>query len=183
MELQDLLAKVVALESEARHLLASHESATARTITLEDSYDRLDKLSVPQDELFREALGAVEHGLYRAAHVLAWAGFLDFLHEYFTADGFASISRVRPKWKPVAAEDLREQTDHAVIEAGRDAGFYNKTLMKALHGLLNRRNECAHPSEYFPNLNETLGYLAELFQRIAYLQKKAAASRSSKAGL
>lgn len=42
--------------------------------------------------------------------------------------------------------------------------------MKALHGLLNRRNECAHPSEYFPDLNETLGYIGELFKRIKQLQ-------------
>jgi hypothetical protein len=45
--------------------------------------------------------------------------------------------------------------------------------MKALHGLLSRRNECAHASDYFPDLNETLGYVVELFQRIAYLQKRA----------
>jgi hypothetical protein len=43
--------------------------------------------------------------------------------------------------------------------------------MKALHGLLNRRNECAHPSEYFPDLNQTLGYVSELFSRIEWLQK------------
>jgi hypothetical protein len=57
-----------------------------------------------------------------------------------------------------------------VIEAGKDAGAYSKTTMKALHGLLNRRNECAHPSEYFPDLNEALGYIGELFKRIKQLQ-------------
>jgi hypothetical protein len=56
-----------------------------------------------------------------------------------------------------------------VIEAGKEAGAYNRTTMKALHGLLNRRNECAHPSEYFPDLNETLGYVGELFKRIKQL--------------
>lgn len=173
MELQDLLAKVVALESDARHLLASHESATARTVTLEDSYARLDKLSVAQDELFRESLGAIEHGLYRAAHVLAWAGFVDFLHEYLAADNFKALLAARPNWVLSTAEDLREHADYGVIEGGRAAAFYNKTTMKALHGLLSRRNECAHPSDYFPDLNETLGFLAELFQRIAYLQKRA----------
>ena len=49
--------------------------------------------------------------------------------------------------------------------------------MKALHGLLNRRNECAHPSDYFPDLNETLGYLSELFQRIEYLERRRAERR------
>jgi hypothetical protein len=172
VELQDLLAKVVALESEARHLLAAHESSTARTVTLEDSYKRLGKLSIPQDELFRESLRATEYGLFRAAHVLAWAGFIDFLHEYLAVDAFKAMMAVRQKWKLGVPDDLRDQSDYAVIEAGKEAGFYNKTLMKALHGLLNRRNECAHPSEYFPDLNETLGYLSELIQRVAYLQTK-----------
>jgi hypothetical protein len=67
-------------------------------------------------------------------------------------------------------EDLREWGEFAVIEAGKEAGAYSKTTMKALHGLLNRRNECAHPSEYFPDLNETLGYIGELFKRIKQLQ-------------
>jgi hypothetical protein len=71
---------------------------------------------------------------------------------------------------------LRDWADYAVIDAGATAGFYGKTVMKALHGLLNRRNECAHPSDYFPNFNETLGYLAELFQRVAFLQNKASSS-------
>ena len=41
--------------------------------------------------------------------------------------------------------------------------------MRALHGLLDRRNECAHPSDYFPDLNMTLGYLGNLFDRVKRL--------------
>ena len=41
-----------------------------------------------------------------------------------------------------------------------------------LHGLLTRRNECAHPSTYLPGLNETLGYIAETLNRIEYLQPR-----------
>jgi hypothetical protein len=47
-----------------------------------------------------------------------------------------------------------------------------KTQKKALHGLLNKRNECAHPSDFYPELNETLGYISELFQRIMQMQPK-----------
>jgi hypothetical protein len=53
---------------------------------------------------------------------------------------------------------------------GRTISLYNKTTMKALHGLLNKRNECAHPSGYFPDFNETLGFIGELFKRIEKLQ-------------
>jgi len=175
MDVAKLLGRVVSLDAEAQRILATHEAAPARTVTLEDSYKRLGKLSLAQDELLRESLRAVEAELFRAAHVLAWAGFVDFLHNYLAADGLAALSAVRPKWKLASAEDLREHADHQVIEAGKEASLYPKSVMKALHGLLNKRNESAHPSEYFPDFNETLGYLSELFQRIAYLQGKAAA--------
>lgn len=172
MQIRDLLSRVVALEADAQRVLATHEGATARTVTLEDSYAKLGKLSLDQDELFREALRAVESHLYRAAHVLAWAGFVDFLHNHLGSDAFASLAGARPKWSIKSSDDLREHADFQVIEAGRDAKFYNKTVMKALHGLLNKRNECAHPSGYFPDFNTTLGFVSEIFQRVEYLQKK-----------
>jgi hypothetical protein len=173
VELPELLGKVVSLGGEVQRILATHEAAPARTITLEDSYNRLGTLSLAQDELFRESLRAVEAELFRAAHVLAWAGFVDFLHNHLAGHGLAALKGIRPKWTVTTAEDLREHADHQVIEAGKAAGLYPKSVMKALHGLLNKRNESAHPSEYFPDFNETLGYVSELFQRIAYLQNKA----------
>jgi hypothetical protein len=174
IEIPELVAKVVVLNAEAQRILATHEAAPARTVTLEDSYRRLGTLSIGQDELFRESLRAVEVGLFRAAHVLAWAGFVDFLHNHLAVDGLKAMSAERVAWNLSTADDLREHADFQVIEAGKAAGFYPKSVMKALHGLLNKRNESAHPSEYFPDFNETLGYVSELFQRIAYLQKKTA---------
>jgi hypothetical protein len=47
-----------------------------------------------------------------------------------------------------------------------------KMTQKALHGLLNKRNECAHPSEFYPDLNSSLGYVSEIFQRVELLQKR-----------
>ena len=76
---------------------------------------------------------------------------------------------LRPKWNLSAVEDLRDWGEFQVIEAGRDARLYSKTVMKALHGLLTRRNECAHPSDYYPDFNQTLGFISELFQRIELL--------------
>lgn len=172
MELPDLLGKVVALESEAQRVLALHEAAASRTVTLEDSYVRLQKLSLSQDEAFRESLRAVEVRLFRAAHVLAWAGFVDYLHNLLASDGLAAIKAARPKWNLASVEDFRDWGDFQVIEAGKAAKFYSNTIMKALHGLLNKRNECAHPTKYFPDFNQTLGYLAEVFQRVESLQKK-----------
>jgi hypothetical protein len=59
-----------------------------------------------------------------------------------------------------------------LIDASHDLGLTRKNEVKALQGLLNKRNECAHPSNYFPQLNDTLGYISELLQRIATLQPK-----------
>jgi hypothetical protein len=59
-----------------------------------------------------------------------------------------------------------------LIEATLDLGLSTKNEVKALHGLLNKRNECAHPSNYYPQLNETLGYVSEVLQRIKTLQPK-----------
>jgi hypothetical protein len=175
LNVAELLRRIGALDSEAQRVLGTHEAAPARTMSLEDSYNRLAGLSVDQDELFRESLRAVEAGLYRAAHVLAWAGFIDLLHHHVGTDGLNAIKMARPNWVIRTVEDLREYADHQVIEAAREAKFYNKTVMKALHGLLNKRNECAHPSEYYPDFNETLGYVSELFQRTGYLKKKVGA--------
>lgn len=170
-ELRRVLRGITDLDVEARAVLGTHEASQSRVMTLEHSYVRLSGLSIQQDELFRESLRAVESKLFRAAHVLAWAGFIDFLHSYLVPSHLAVLQEKRPKWNLCTAEDLRDCGEFAVITAGKDAGVYNNTTMKALHGLLNRRNECAHPSDYFPDLNESLGYIGELFKRIEQLHK------------
>jgi len=54
-----------------------------------------------------------------------------------------------------------EQGDYAIILALKEARVISKLEMKSLHGLLHRRNQCAHPSNYFPSANEALGYIDE----------------------
>uniref|UniRef100_UPI001C5BCF17 hypothetical protein n=1 Tax=Archaeoglobus fulgidus TaxID=2234 RepID=UPI001C5BCF17 len=66
----------------------------------------------------------------------------------------------------------REYPDFQIFEAAKDVGILNKSDMKTLQGLLSKRNECAHPSDYFPDLNETLGYISELLKRIKILQMR-----------
>jgi hypothetical protein len=45
----------------------------------------------------------------------------------------------------------------------------------SIGSFLDRRNLCAHPSDYYPNLNMTLGYIAEILKAIEGLQKHAVA--------
>lgn len=119
-----------------------------------------------------EALRCVEYGLYRPARVAAWVAAIDFCHEW-AADAvrLAEVQRVRPKWSVNDVQDFRIQTDFAFFEALRDAGLIMKSTMKAFHGLLNKRNECAHPEDYSPSINDTLGYLDELMKRIDRLKR------------
>ncbi len=168
---EEVLARIADLEKDAKAVLATHESATSRIITLEDSYSKLMDLSLDQDELFRESLRAVENSLYRAAHVLAWAGFVDFLHHFLIDNHKSALQGARPKRTADTAEDLREYSDFQVIEAGKVASAYGNTMMRTLHGFLSRRNECAHPSPYYPDLNRTLGYVSDLIERIQRLRR------------
>jgi hypothetical protein len=46
-----------------------------------------------------------------------------------------------------------------------------RPTVKALQGLLAKRNECAHPGNYEPSINDTLGYLDEMMKRIEALPK------------
>lgn len=160
-------------QRELASLLAKREQSTHRVITLEESFKKLDALNIKQDALMREALRCVEQGLYRPAHVAAWAAFVDFTQEWSVAGKrHAALTAARQKWKIAVASDLRSYTDYALFEALEAAGLISKTFMKALHGLLNKRNECAHPEDYAPTLNDTLGYVDELMKRIAALQTK-----------
>ena len=175
MVIQTVVRRARLLEADARRILSTVESAKARRFTLDASYEALGRLSLKQDDLFRQALRCVEAELYRAAHVMAWAAFVDFLHEKLAQDGLTSLRKARPAWGLKHAEDLRSQADFQVIEAGEECGLYGKTMKKALHGLLNKRNECAHPEEYYPSLNDTLGYIEELFKRLAMLRRSSVA--------
>jgi hypothetical protein len=91
------------------------------------------------------------------------------------------IQALRPNWKTSTIEELRENVnEYQLIEVSRDLGLCGKTEGKAFLGLLNKRNECAHPSGYFPGLNESLGYISEVLQRIDQLRLRTLKSRKRK---
>lgn len=169
--LRFIIEKVKIFNMEANEILAKFESSKSRVITIEQSYARLKSLSLQQDSLLRQALQCVEHELYRAAHVLAWAALIDYVEQLIDLKRLRSI---RPKWNNIITlQDLREQVPEAqLIDAARDLGLLSKNEAKALHGLLHRRNECAHPSDYEPGLNETLGYISEILTRLESFERR-----------
>jgi hypothetical protein len=171
--LESYLRKARAFESEAHAILGIHESARSRVVLLDDTYRELGALNLPQDDLMRQALRCIENSLFRAAHVMAWAAFMDFLEEKLESDGLQKVRSARPAWKGANMAEMREYVpEMQLVEVCRDVGLCTKNETQALVALLRKRNECAHPSNYFPELNETLGYLSELLQRIRMLQPR-----------
>jgi hypothetical protein len=174
MKVPDILIRVNRFKKEAHELFSKYETSSSRVIDLTKTYQKLNGLSIQQDDLFRQAIRCVEQDLYRAAHVMAWAAFMDFLEQKIGSKGFKTLHKQYPKWSAYkTVEELRENVNEfQLIEAARKLNLCSRIHLKALQGLLNKRNECAHPSDFYPELNDTLGYISELFQRIAQIQPK-----------
>jgi len=123
--------------------------------------------------MLAQSVRCIEVQVFRAAHVLAFAAFIDYLHEVAARDEFAALNATRPKWDIESIEQLRENhADYNFIEALEAADLITKTERKVFHGLLARRNECAHPSDVYPDMNQSLGYLSEIVGRIEALKKR-----------
>jgi hypothetical protein len=169
------LTRTKSFEVEAHLILGTNEAAVqSRVITLSQVYDKVNALSVRQDGMMRESLKCVEYGLNRAAYVMSWAACADLVKEKLASDGLAKLRAQRSNW-PQSADinELAEKfPEHQLIEALRAVGLATKGEMNGLIGLLQRRNECAHPTGYIPTLNETLGYISEIIQRIQRLAAK-----------
>ena len=168
----DWLERVRGFEATAHSLLAQYESSQeSRVVKLEETYSQLNLLNLKQDDLVRQALRCTEQGLYRAAHVMCWAAVMDFIEEKLEVCGIGVLLLHYPKWhKSKDVSELAEYVpERQLLEALKPMGLATKNQVKGLIGLLERRNECAHPTAYLPELNETLGYISESLKRIKTL--------------
>jgi hypothetical protein len=167
LDLSPWVARVHAFENEAHRILGGHEAARSRVVILERTYDELAALSLKQDDLFRQALRCVENELYRAAHVMAFASFMDFVFEKLSSDGLTKLRAAYPKWVGKDIHEMAEYVpDRQFLEAIRPLGLGSKNDVRRAVSLLDRRNDCAHPTAYYPDLNMTLGYIAEVLQAV-----------------
>jgi hypothetical protein len=166
--------RALVFKQDAHSLLSSHEDTLSRVITLDITRKRISGLSLNQTSLLNEAVLSIERGCFRAAHVMAWASFIDYLEVKLTSDNLKAIKAKRTGWAQYRnIEELRENVvEYQLIEVAKDVGLLSKTEMKTLHGLLAKRNECAHPSNHNPDMNEAIGYVSELLNRIDRLEKK-----------
>lgn len=210
-DLSDWIKKVRNYENYINEMLSGYDTSPARIIKLDKTIEKLESLSISQKVLFGECILCVQNpslGLFRAAHVLAWAAMADYLEHWLAEDNFKKLSLTKgiiaakkrkdklrynkkmlqaeknkifeedkleaeKKWKFQSVEELRDSiTEHAIIISMRECGFFGKAEEKSLLGLLSKRNECAHPSDYEPGFNETLGFISELLNRIGKYEKK-----------
>jgi hypothetical protein len=166
--------RVDAFVSEAHSILSTCEDSISRVVTVDQTRKRIASLSILQASLLDEALECVRGGMFRAAHVLAWSAFIDYLEMKLASDELATIKELRPGWaKFKTMEELRDDIPESqIVDVARDAGLLTKGDKRIIDGLLAKRNKCAHPSTYSATLNESLGYVSELISWIRKLDNR-----------
>ena len=172
---EDFRRRVANFEQAAHVLLATKEASPSRiVVSITETRKQIAILNLKQTELLNESIRAMEAKLYRAATVMGWAAFMDFLLEKLASDNLVAVHQRYPNWSQwTTLDDLKENvTEHQLVAAAREVKLLNTAELKALHGLLSKRNECAHPTGYVPTLNEALGYVSELLNRIPSINQK-----------
>jgi len=171
--LERIFRRINSFKREAHEILSVHEAAPSRAVLLDESYNRLQKLSLAQDELLRQALRCIENRLFRASHILAWTAFMDLIENILASDNFRKLNSVRMRWNISTLDELRENfPEFQIIEACKDLKLASKSEMRVLHGFLSKRNLCAHPSDFFPDYNQTLGYISDILSMIRTIQER-----------
>lgn len=171
--LKDVLRRVESFQKEAHSILSIDETSVSRVVILNYTYQNLAKLSSQQNELLRQALQCVESDLYRPAHILAWTALIDLVENILASDDFNKLNSVRTNWRISCLDDLRDNfAEYQIIEACKDLKLTTKGEMRMLHGFLGKRNLCAHPSNFHPDFNQTLGYMSDILSTMKMLQAK-----------
>jgi len=162
-------------EAEAHALLETYEDAhRSRSVKLGEVLARLDALDLRQEAMFHQALRCTENGIFLAAHVMAWAAYMDVYDQKLASDGLARVAASYPKWNTSTIEDLREEiNEFSRIDAGKKIGLLTKSQHKTMLGHLHTRNQAAHPTGFDPGINEALGYIEALLKLVAVLEAKA----------
>jgi hypothetical protein len=166
--------KVKKFEKDAHKIFSRFELSKSRVISLEDSKRKLSNLSIHQEQLLKDSIFCVECGINRPAYVMAWAAFIDFYEEKISSDSLVKIRQARSNWSKFKnIEELREGiAEYQLIDVGKDIGFLTKHEVSVLKANLTKRNNCAHPSDFSPSMNETIGYLSEIMNYIEKFDKR-----------
>jgi hypothetical protein len=158
--LEDLLARRDSAERAAHKILEGHEAAASRVVFLQDSFRNVHGLPVDVAAYYEEALRALGIGCYRAAMVLAWAGFIHPLTAAMVQRHGPLLTSHYPKWKTGSVAALLDSAPEAqILEAGKKVGLFSNQKLNLYRGWLTSRNQCAHPTLYLPSRNVALGFV------------------------
>lgn len=165
--------RVLAFEAEAAELLSTSDGAIqSRVYNASDALKRISELTFEQADALKQSIRCVEHNLYQAAFVMAWTAVADLILD-ISVSRLSEVKAVRTKWKFSDKVSLSEECgDFAIVEALKDSKIISKSEMKTLHGLLHRRNQCAHRSDIFPTANEALGFIDEVVVAVHFIFTK-----------
>ena|SRR5690625_156154 len=161
-------------QKKAHEILATHEKSHSRIILLEDLIKKLSGTPVDIQDYFRESIECLELGLNRPAIVFSWAGHIHVFSEQLFNHHEKDIRAKRKKWKFSNVNELRENyPESQIIDVAKEVKFIKKAQQKVLQGQLSKRNQCAHPTLYRPNMNTGIGYVDEMIQQtMVYLNIK-----------
>ena len=117
--IEELLANVEAFKAEAEKIFGFNETSPHRVAQLNESYLKLDQINAMQDDMLRQALRCIELGVFRGAHVLAWAALADFLQCLFDLCGGEVSNR---SFHATRSKRVLEVPEHVLIDASRRSG-------------------------------------------------------------
>jgi hypothetical protein len=171
---QKIILRLERVKADSTKEFSKIETSVTRIVNLDNTRKRIGSLSIRQNDNFLEAIKCIEFGLYKSSHVIAWSGFIDFLEQLIAQDNLMKIFEIRKDLQKYSSiEEIAENiSEYEMIEIAFKMKILTKKEKKTLHGLLSKRNECAHPCDYKPDLNETLGYVSELLNRIEVFSKQ-----------
>lgn len=173
MKIEELYTKALAFQDEAHRILSRYESSPSRVVLLEETSKKISGLTIKQGLLLKQGIKCIECNLFRAAHIMAWAAIIDLIEEKLSSDNFVKLNQLRPKWSIQSLDEFRENIiESQIIDACKDLGLFNKSETKMLHGYLTKRNLCAHPSNFDPDYNQTLGYFSDIITMLESILKK-----------
>jgi hypothetical protein len=134
-------------------------------------------LSAMSSSEFGTAHKALEQNLLRPAHVAAWNGYVALAIMRLADNDFDDLRKARPKWTGSSVEELAMRTPgRALIDLLVEFYLVDADQEFALAELLQRRNDCAHPTSFEPTIEQTTAYLDEILTRALALAKRRSAS-------
>lgn len=137
-----------------------------------DLRSHLTKITDPDTKAFlEEAIGCCEHGFWRAAVVVSWAGAVSALYDHVLQHKLADFNkeaiRRDPNWKIAKTKDhlaRMKESDFLVVLQG--ISVLDKNVRQELAHCLELRNACGHPSSLQIGEHRTAAHLEMLILNV-----------------